>query len=167
MNNPTQQYDYHHWANNRFFEHLKDLPEDIYDQEIQSVFPSISQVITHIYQVDAMWLSVMSGDSFEKTMTKINETKKQVANKDWAQMQELFADLAKQFHIFFDDVDDFNNTMSIKHPEYGELKTTVAQLVQHVVNHGTYHRGNITAMLRQQDHPGIATDYIFYLYEKA
>jgi uncharacterized damage-inducible protein DinB len=38
--------------------------------------------------------------------------------------------------------------------------------MQHVVNHGTYHRGNITAMLRQLGSKGISTDFIFYLYEQ-
>ncbi|MEH7531611.1 DinB family protein, partial [Priestia megaterium] len=33
-------------------------------------------------------------------------------------------------------------------------------------NHGTYHRGNITAMLRQLGHPGVMTDYVLYLYER-
>ncbi|WP_313897918.1 DinB family protein [Brevibacillus sp. FSL L8-0520] len=37
--------------------------------------------------------------------------------------------------------------------------------MQHVVNHGTYHRGNIAAMLRQQGYAGVPTDYVFYLYE--
>lgn len=36
-------YDYHVWANKKFFERLKELPKDIYDQEIQSVFSSISK----------------------------------------------------------------------------------------------------------------------------
>ncbi len=31
-------YDYHVWANKKFFERLKELPKDIYDQEIYKVF---------------------------------------------------------------------------------------------------------------------------------
>lgn len=34
-----------------------------------------------------------------------------------------------------------------------------------IVNHGTYHRGNLTVMLRQLGRSGVSTDYIFYLYE--
>ncbi|MEK3724277.1 DinB family protein [Paenibacillus sp. FSL H8-0034] len=51
--------------------------------------------------------------------------------------------------------------MSILHDK---LNVPLVELVQHVVNHGTYHRGNITAMLRQLGHKGVPTDYIFYLY---
>ncbi|MEC5258611.1 DinB family protein [Bacillus amyloliquefaciens] len=30
------------------------------------------------------------------------------------------------------------------------------------MNHGTYHRGNISAMLHQMGYKGVPTDYIFF-----
>ncbi len=39
-------------------------------------------------------------------------------------------------------------------------------ILNHVVNHGTYHRGNVTAMLRQQGYAGVATDYLFFLMDR-
>lgn len=68
-NRTLQLYGYHQWANNRFFDHLEELPDEVYEKEIQSVFSSIAEVIVHIYRTDGMWLSVMSGDSFEETMS--------------------------------------------------------------------------------------------------
>jgi len=55
--------------------------------------------------------------------------------------------------------------MSIEHPKYGRLNTRFSEIVHHVVNHGTYHRGNIAAMLRQLGYSSIPTDFVFYLYE--
>ncbi|WP_425464427.1 DinB family protein [Paenibacillus oralis] len=46
----------------------------------------------------------------------------------------------------------------------GEFTARYADFIQHLVNHGTYHRGNVTAMLRQLGHPGTPTDFGFYLY---
>lgn len=161
-----QQYHYHQWANNRFFEHLKTLPSKIYNQEIESVFSSISEVIAHVYRVDGMWLSVMSGDSFEDTMQVIKKLETQSEGKGLENMQKLYEKLAQEYDTFFES-QDLDEVISIEHPRYGSLETDVAELVQHVVNHGTYHRGNITAMLRQQGETGIPTDYIFYKYETA
>jgi len=56
-------------------------------------------------------------------------------------------------------------TTQYRHPTYGVLEARYSDIVQHVVNHGTYHRGNIAAMLRQQGYAGVPTDYVFYLYE--
>ncbi|MEX0719120.1 MAG: DinB family protein [Balneolaceae bacterium] len=166
-NRIIRQYHYHQWANNRIFEHLKNLPSDVYKQEITSVFSSVSEVIEHVYQTDAMWLSVMSEDPFEKTMGIIHETQKRIKNVTLQEMQKLYEELSGQYLAFFKGKSDLDETITIEHPQYGSMDTAVTELVQHVVNHGTYHRGNITAMLRQQGEVGVPTDLIFYLSDSA
>jgi len=161
------QYDYHKWANNRIFERLNDLPDEIYDRKIKSVFSSIREVMTHVYRTDGMWLSVMSGDPFAETMNVIKQLEKKSTGQDPEGMQNLYAGMSGQYETFFRNRGDLDKVISIEHPRYGKLETSVSQLVKHVVNHGTYHRGNITAMLRQQGHAGAPTDYIFYLYDIA
>lgn len=61
---------------------------------------------------------------------------------------------------------DLDKSMTITHPRYGRLDTRFSDILQHVVNHGTYHRGNITAMLRQLGYSGIPTDFVFYLFKQ-
>ena len=41
------------------------------------------------------------------------------------------------------------------------------QIVMHVVNHGTLHRGQIVGMLRQLGVKPPSTDIVFYYYEQA
>lgn len=160
-----EQYDYHKWANNRVLDHLKELPDEVYAGEIESVFSSVEEVITHIYQTDGMWLSVMSGDSFDETMSIINQLKENIEGQNLNGMRNLYSGMNKEYESFLLEQNDLKSRLIIEHPKYGKLETSVAQMVKHVVNHGTYHRGNITAMLRQQGHAGVPTDYIFYLYE--
>ncbi|MFC7442222.1 DinB family protein [Laceyella putida] len=67
------------WANQKLFDHLKELPQNIYNQEMQSVLPSISKAFSHIYVVDHIWLKVMSGERFESIrgmMDKLEEETK-------------------------------------------------------------------------------------------
>lgn len=161
-----QEYNYHKWANDRIFEHIDKLPDKLYDSKIKSVFSSIKEVLIHIYQVDGMWLSVMSGHSFSETMNVIKQLKERSENPDLGEMRTLFKEINLQYEEFFSEQDDLDEVISIEHPRYGKMDTPVSDLVKHVVNHGTYHRGNITAMLRQQGQAGVPTDYIFYLYKK-
>ncbi|MDR8391390.1 DinB family protein [Aliifodinibius sp. S!AR15-10] len=165
-NRTRQQYNYHNWANKRIFNHLKELPGRVYDREIKSVFSSVEEVVVHIYRTDGMWLSVMSGDPFEETMTVINKLKENVAGQDLEGMEKLYSEMSRKYDEFFEGQDDLDTVITIEHPKYGKLDAPISSLVHHVVNHGTYHRGNITAMLRQQGHEGVPTDFIFYLYEK-
>lgn len=168
MEHPAiQLYHYHNWANNRLLAHLMQLPDEVYSQEIKSVFSSIQEVIVHMYQAEGMWLSVMSGDDFTRTMKKIKQLKEKSNDKNLKAMGKLFEEIAGEYDVFFNKLENPDEAITINHPRYGELHTPVAQMVRHVANHGTYHRGNITAMLRQQGYEGVSTDYIFYLYENS
>ncbi len=166
MQHPAiQQYNYHQWANNRIFERLQELPDEVYHQSIKSVFSSIQEVFAHIYQTDGLWLSVMSGDDFNRTMELYKQQKEKSTGQSLEEIKRLYKEMNQHYESFLSGHDSLNKPMKIHHPKFGELETPVTEMVRHVVNHGTYHRGNITAMLRQQGHPGVPTDYIFYLYE--
>lgn len=160
-----RRYNYHKWANERTFDHLKSLPDEIYDHQITNVFPSIRETIAHIYQVDGMWLSVMSGDTFDQTKRVIGELLTKMGDKSLFHMQDLYNELTGEFDSFLKSRENLDAMIDIEHPQYGKRNLAISDLVEHVVNHGTYHRGNITSMIRQQSHSGVPTDYIFYLYE--
>nr|WP_259391601.1 DinB family protein [Paenibacillus sp. 1011MAR3C5] len=56
--------------------------------------------------------------------------------------------------------------MPIEYSSYGLLHTSFSNILLYVVNHGTYHRGNVTAILRQQSYAGVPIDYLLYLMER-
>lgn len=161
-----RRYSYHQWANDRLFSHLEKLPAEVYNQQIESVFPSVAEVVAHIYQVDGMWLSVMSGDTLEQTFKHIGIIKEQLSEKNLNHLKGLFSELSARYHAFFSGQKDLDRKIEIEHPKYGKYIVRISDLVEHVVNHGTYHRGNITAMLRQQGHAGVPTDFVFYVTEQ-
>lgn len=166
MTNAIQLYDFHKWSNIRVFSRLKELPKELYTNEIESVFPSLSHVMVHMYLTDALWLKVIKRDSFERIMAYLGEAQKETENRSMEELERMFAKLANEYELFLKDNRDAERAFTIEHPMYGKLETNVFELVQHVANHGTYHRGNITAMLRQQGVPGVSLDYVIYLYEK-
>ncbi|MEH7475762.1 DinB family protein [Priestia megaterium] len=159
-------YDYHVWANQKIFDRLKELSEDIYEKEIQSVFPSISKVMAHIYVADNIWLDFMSGGKFDEVYTLADQLREQMETKRIEEVETMFFDLSDQYKTFLDRQEDMEKAIVLETRFAGRLETRLSDLVQHVVNHGTYHRGNITAMLRQLGHPGVMTDYVLYLYER-
>ena len=158
-------YGYHKWANQRIFEHLHQLSDEVYNKTIQSVFPSVAEVLIHVYQVDKIWSAVMMGKTFDEVMAIAGRARMDAKDKALEEIEVLYRDASEELHTFLISQDDLDKIIICEHPEFGRLETPLSQLVQHVVNHGTYHRGNITAMLRQMGHKGVPTDYIFYLYE--
>lgn len=160
-----KMYGYHNWANEKLLNHLVELPEEIYREEIKSVFPSIAETVSHIHIFDHVWFGAMQ----EKNTAEIGQIIESVSNNmkkaSIKEVQQMFTTLSEQFHVFLEQQKDMEHIVVAEHPEWGSQEFLLSDMLHHVVNHGTYHRGNITAMLRQQGHKGISTDYIFYVIQ--
>lgn len=164
MKDARQLSQFNSWANEKVFEHLKQLPEEIYEKEVQSVFPSISAVLHHMYQTDYVWLKVLEGESFDEIVASVKKRAAEVQGINLNEMHIKFKEMAGQFEIFIQQKGDLNLPTTVHHPAMGTLNTTYADLLQHIVNHGTYHRGHVSAILNQLGHKGASIDYIFYLF---
>ena len=156
-------YGYHVWANERVFRRLRELPDEIWRRQIQSVFPTIYDTLVHIYRIDNVWFLAMQGrfDEITPTSQRILEETRGISLRA---LEEKFSELAGQIRAFLEAADP-EAVSAYPHPQFGTLHARYLDIVQHLVNHGTYHRGNIAAMLRQLGHPGVPTDYVFYLQE--
>ncbi|WP_276353017.1 DinB family protein [Cohnella caldifontis] len=159
-------YDYHVWANDQLFAHLEQLPKDAFHAEVKSVFASVSQVLGHMYKFERLFMSVLAEVPNEVIFQKIQGWEEETEDKTVDEMRQLFAGAAEEFRDLLRRTPDPDKAMTIEHPQYGRLGTRFSDILQHVVNHGTYHRGNVAAMLRQQGYAGVPTDYMFFLVER-
>jgi uncharacterized damage-inducible protein DinB len=156
-------YDYHVWANKQLFQHLKQLPESVFTNTVNSVFPSISEVLIHLYGIDIIWLETMKETSLPDKVQESQRRKAEAAGAAIEELEVLYDALSKEYYSFFAEQQDLERIIIAEHPKYGSCEFILADLIHHVVNHGTYHRGNVTAMLRQQGERGVPTDYVFFL----
>ncbi|GIP38373.1 hypothetical protein J31TS4_16530 [Paenibacillus sp. J31TS4] len=166
MPHPYQMYDYHVWANDRLFAHLEQLPEEAFHAEVTSVFPSVSQTLAHLYLFDRLYLAVLEELPNEEIFPKMPAWREEAQGRTVDDMRRLFAGAAESFRELLQRTPDPDKAMTIEHPTYGSLDTQFSAILMHVVNHGTYHRGNVTAMLRQQGYAGVPTDYLFFLLDR-
>lgn len=162
-----QQFEYHVWANRKVCGYLQELAEEVYQKKIVSVFPTIYDAMVHIYVIDHGWLSFftaggvtdMSAEYLSQLKNNIDSVVAETKGKRIEELGQMMGDLAEQFRIFIGQLED----IEVIYPS-GAFEARCLDYIQHMVNHGTYHRGNVTAMLRQLELPGTPTDYGFYLY---
>jgi len=159
-------YDYNVWANDRLFDHLEQLPKAAFDTELESVFPSVSVTLAHMYRFEQLFMHVLAEIPNEEIFPKIQGWAEEAQGRTVGELRQLFANVAESFRDLLRRTPDPDKPMTIEHPLYGKLDTRFSDILQHLVNHGTYHRGNVTAMLRQQGYSGVPTDYMFYLVER-
>jgi uncharacterized damage-inducible protein DinB len=128
--------------------------------------PSIAHALSHIYAVDKMWYLVLNGTGMPEALQAtipLNGTI--LTSVD--EYADIFAGLTEQYREWLSRHADLEQTIQLNNPYIGARQTSLAEIMLHLVNHGTYHRGNITTMLRQLGHASTMTDLILYLYQES
>jgi uncharacterized damage-inducible protein DinB len=181
INDIETLYAYNRWANQRMFSTLEKLSDEQFTREIQSSFPSIQETVFHIMFAEWIWLKRWKGAS-----PRTNVADPNASSATWNALvppgtppaEELktvealksFANsIDQERQEFLRGVDDaalqatHNFTDLSGDPQSGPL----AQLLQHVVNHGSYHRGQVTTLLRQAGGEPVGLDMRYFFREQS
>jgi uncharacterized damage-inducible protein DinB len=145
------------WADRQVLDALRPLPEEHLRQETGSSFGSVLGTMAHILGAEQLWLSRLLGvplgrlpnlDDFP-TLARLTASFEDF----WPQLEYYMASLQeKQVETGF----TWTNTR-------GETHTApLRQVLLHVVNHSTYHRGQVVTQLRQLGYAAPATDLVYY-----
>ncbi|MNN03274.1 DinB family protein [compost metagenome] len=148
-------YDYNIWANERIIDHLKTLPGEIFGKEVDLGFKSIAEVLGHIASADEVWFARIKEDSLSFI--------KAVQFTDLEKASSYFNNLHSQIHEYLFSIEKPQQIVKYKNTLGKEFQNSISEIIQQMVNHGTYHRGNISTILRHLGYTGILTDYIVYL----
>jgi uncharacterized damage-inducible protein DinB len=133
--------EYHYWARDRVLDALEPLTPEQYNRDLGSSFKSIRETTTHIYAAEWAWHQRWQGQS-PTTLLAADQF------ADLASLRHAWAELEANVRAFVDGtpVDRLiDYTLFSGHSG----ANAVWQMVQHIVNHASYHRGQITTMLRQ------------------
>ncbi len=146
---------YNAWANNKLIDFVAQLDRSLLEHEIKSSFPSLCKTIQHTANAQELWLSRLQDTPL---LTWPGDTSGENAMQKWRKSSaELVAHFEKQ-----------PNEYTSKLIEYETIKgetfaTRAGEIALHVVNHSTFHRGQMITILRELGQENLpATDFIFY-----
>ncbi|MEO9021755.1 MAG: DinB family protein [Ginsengibacter sp.] len=153
---------YNFWANKILLGRLVQIPTDVLHKDMGSSFGSIYKTLVHTMEVESIWWQRIKlaehvllpekdpEEDFEVLSKKIIESSKQWS--DWVSN----ATENNITHVF-----GYYNTKK------AYFKQPVYEVLLHLFNHQTYHRGQIITMLRQSGIDKIpATDFIVFSRKK-
>jgi uncharacterized damage-inducible protein DinB len=147
---------YNYWADQQLAEWISSSTKEMLTQEIESSFSSIKETILHIWSAEYLWLQVVKDESPKANPAKTFEGSKEELFDGWLQASEKFSNHVKSLS---------SEELQIRRPRSNaEVYTVIANLIQHCMNHSTYHRGQLITMGRQaglSDPP--RTDYLYYI----
>ncbi len=119
---------------------------------------SIAGTLSHIYLADRVWKERV----MEPGKPVVWETTLADMQVEWPKIQQAWETWADS--LTDADLDRVVHYTSIMFKT--EAENTAAEIITHVVNHATLHRGQIVGMIRQFGVKPPATDFINYLRER-
>ncbi|WP_127533265.1 DinB family protein [Paenibacillus kobensis] len=157
-------YQYHAWANNTLLQHVKGLPDSVYREQITSSFPTLAHAFAHILAVDYSWLGIMEGTEMADSMIEGRAVEAAARELSLPELEERYAEVRHRFEAFLTGQADLDRTILVRNPYAGDRDTRLSEIVLQIVNHATYHRGNISTMLRQMGYASTMTEYALFWY---
>lgn len=144
---------YSGWASKRLLDAALKLPPEQAQKDLGSSHKGVLDTLNHIHMADRAWLYRVLGETMEQPAEGLEV--------EWPKIQQ-------RWEQWTDALTDGDMMRAIA---YKDLKgnfhvSPIWQIVLHVVNHATLHRGQVMAMIRQLGAAPPPTDLIFYYREQ-
>ena len=154
-------FDYASWATARMFRAAEALTQEQLTAFIESSFPSMLGTLAHLVGAEWIWVRRWQGDN----PASIPDWVGQPALKD---LEIRLAAIEGERASFLEQLTDadLQRVVSYRGLDGQTFSLPLGDLLRHVVNHATYHRGQLATMLRQLGHAPPSTDFVKYLREK-
>ncbi|WP_033542675.1 DinB family protein [Planococcus sp. CAU13] len=151
-----KMFAYHKWATQELLSHTEKYGDEIYRKEGESSFSSIKETVSHVITVEKLWLLRMAG------------TEKPAAEHfrvdTAAEAKQAFMLLHAEMELYFSSLSEeqWQEVMAFTNLRGDSFEETREEMLFTFINHASYHRGQVTSLLRQFGKEGKAIDYIYF-----
>jgi uncharacterized damage-inducible protein DinB len=155
-------FEYNRWAHARLQEVLGGLTPEQLTARVPSSFPSILATYAHIVAAEWIWLRRWRGES----PTVFPEWLEAPSLPDLRErLRQIEADRTAWLDSLTDEA--IERALDYRTLDGTPFRNRVSDLLLHVVNHTSYHRGQVVTMLHHVGAAAVATDFVLYQREQA
>ncbi len=162
MKQLLQQYAaYNLWANKKIIETANQLSEEQVNKEIVSSFPSVYKTFLHLMEVEYVW--------WERLKLTEHDTPSGWFTGDFTELSKKLLELSRQWQEWIESANEVNIThvFAYQNSKKEHFKQPVYEMLLHLFNHQTLHRGQLIMMFRQLGLDKIPpTDFIVFSRNK-
>jgi uncharacterized damage-inducible protein DinB len=155
-------FGYTRWADGRMFDAVSKLSPEQWTKDLGSSLKSARDTAVHIASAQWIWLSRWKGETPKGMWTATDyPTPASLREKSEGLAKDLGAFVAEQTE------ESVAKALHYKNLKGEAMSYPLGQLMLHMTNHSTYHRGQVTTLLRQLGAQPISTDFVLYCGELA
>src|SRR5436190_21549475 len=131
------------------------------DRQCGGSFGTGRALLTHVVGVERLWYERWKGNSFKAIPTYPPET-------DGRRFMRLWQGVNAEEQRYFDALtpDALAGDLTYSSLDGAQRALPLEELLMHLVNHGTYHRGQISYLLRDLCLKPPGTDYLLFMMER-
>jgi uncharacterized damage-inducible protein DinB len=155
-------YDFNAWANHRILDACAVLTPEQFTRDLASSFHSVRDTLAHVYGAQWVWLERWHGRTPTVLPSAADFPDFETVRRRFTEIDRNLVDYAASLNA-----DDIQRVIEFKTLAGTPISQPLWQMLQHVANHSTYHRGQVTTMLRQLGAKAASTDLIYYYRERA
>jgi uncharacterized damage-inducible protein DinB len=153
-------YGFNSWANQRTREACAQLTPDQFTKNLGSSFSSVRDTLAHLLGAEWIWV--------ERWLGRTPEVFPKAADfPDLASLERRWAEIERELAAYIASLkpEDLDRVLHYKTMAGTPMEGALWQMLQHLVNHGSYHRGQVATLLRQLGAKPNSTDMIGYYRE--
>jgi len=151
-----QQLDYSAWASQRLLDEANKLNAEELTRDFKTADKSVLETMVHVFAADRIWLARVQGTA-RASFIDARDRDLAVLNQEWPALQQTW----KQYTASLSD-QDVLKVISYKDTKGNAYQQPLWQILLHLVNHGTHHRGQVSGFLRSMGHPPPVLDLMAY-----
>jgi uncharacterized damage-inducible protein DinB len=148
-------FGYNRWANDKILGAAGDLTNDELNRYLYTSHHGILGTLDHIHRADRIWMNRLQGGP--RLTLKDFEDQKTLES-----LEGIWLPLLDQWRDWVSTA-DLDGTLNYVNLAGKAASIKIWQLVLHLVNHSSYHRGQVITMVRQLGHTPVQTDLSAYV----
>ena len=142
-------FEYNNWANDKLIYKIQNLDTDFETGNPLKIF-------SHIIASQDTWLERVKGTKSYNIFIWDEYSIQEIAVLSMKSHKGWINFINKQRE------EDLSNICNYKNSKGEKLSRSFTDIFQHVVNHGSYHRGQINQLLRMNNFEPVSIDFIYY-----
>jgi uncharacterized damage-inducible protein DinB len=151
---------YNRWANDRVLSACRKLSPEQYAAEPAPGWASVRSTVVHIAVVTDGWMRAMAGETVAEPPTELDLPTVEDAAQLLTRADGVIAEFLRAL-----TPDQLTAPRTIS----GRGRTATLPpwvVLRHLVNHATYHRGQVASKLKRMGVEQPATDFVFFAFEQ-
>lgn len=147
------RFAYNRWANRRLLAAARGLGPDEFTRDLKASFGSLKGTLLHILWGERRWLRCWQDGSVIPELAPEDFSDLPAVEADWAALEQEQQAFAARL----------TEELLAVHHTVRDRSYALSDLIHHLLNHSTYHRGQVALLLRQLGQTPPATDYRLFL----